>query len=234
MCNPSDVQSAQVRALERRVRRLQFLCSTTLLLVSAAFLMGQSRAQQDTIVARRFVLVDSSGSILATFGGSNEMRCSLEMRGSNDSLRARIGLMRDDSPEIALYDHRGMVRLSAGFVQDRTTNLIFKGARGQPRFRIETRDDRYVDAQQTALTLFDREGNHRASLSVQPLEASFRLHDAQARRRCLLTSGLWGDSMLEFRGGAGDRIAWFGSKRGKPEIRFIHGDSLVWGAPPVQ
>ncbi|HEY7677088.1 MAG TPA: hypothetical protein VIG69_08440 [Candidatus Methylomirabilis sp.] len=122
-----EVLSERVVRLERRHRRLRLVGMALVVGMAALVLGGQARTEERTVIAERFVLVDSGKKVRAGLRVTRDGAVSLILLDAEENTRAVLGLRSDGSPLLTLSDKEGEVHTLLTVRADKRPGLFFLG-----------------------------------------------------------------------------------------------------------
>jgi len=121
------VLSERVVRLERRLRRLRLVGMALVVATAGVVLSGQAPPEERTVVAERFVLVDSAKKTRAGLRVARDGAVSLTLMDAQENIRAVLGLRSDGSPLLTLSDKAGEVHALLTVRNDKKPGLFFLG-----------------------------------------------------------------------------------------------------------
>jgi hypothetical protein len=167
--------------VERSMRRYRAAALAALGLIAAAALTGPWLAgaakTQDLIQARKFELVDDSGTVLAMLSADSD-GANLILGDKAGKARAVLSTL-GDLAGLAFRDRVGQVRMAL-FADGDGTNLALSDTAGKPRVMLAAGGDG------AGLVLSDTAGKSRAALAAIGDRAALELHDQAGKPRAVL------------------------------------------------
>jgi hypothetical protein len=190
-------------------------------------LAGQ--AYPERIVARRFVMVDSGGKVLAALQ-TEAGRSGLVFYDRNGQPRAALGI-EGQSSGFTLFDGRGKPRITTALTS--TGEPLVSLYDGDGLNRGELHIDR---GGAPALAMRDARGQTRLLLGITPGGlAGIALYDQEGKDRGELRVARDGGALLSFHGGFGETLLAVGAEQSKPGIALYNRDGkLVAGLPQAR
>jgi hypothetical protein len=121
------VLSERIVRLERRLRRLRLVGMALVVGTAGVVLAGQAPPEERTVVAERFVLVDSAKKTRAGLRVAHDGAVSFTLLDAQENTRAVLGLRSDGSPLLTLSDKAGDVHALLTVRTDKRPGLFFLG-----------------------------------------------------------------------------------------------------------
>jgi hypothetical protein len=140
MTNPNTDFSSlleRIAVLERRVRRLRRGGAAAVVLALSALTLGASSSGPPaSLRAREFVLVDANDQPRAVLGFRSDGAPRLNLLADDGRSRARLELLKDDSPGLVFSDRDARDIASFGATSDGSSTLSLKNADGHRRAEL--------------------------------------------------------------------------------------------------
>jgi hypothetical protein len=162
----------RIDALERQNRRLRLGARLMFALLVASIAAGgalyywevEGTSVAEVVEARRFVVRDDDGSVVAVLGLNPDETVGLSLWDAAAQERLRMILLPDGAPGISFADPRGRSRAVLGLLPDQSASLVFADREGRGRTILGMQAD-----ESSTLVFTDSYGYTRAGLGVDRL-----------------------------------------------------------------